>query len=205
MEDPQNELQAVDQPVEAQAHKPRRKLWIVIGAVVLVALLGGAAYVAGRLISPSTPAQAGKGGPGFYISGPGGKSVSISETKAKELPQISPTVVGVMTGRQDNVLSLGTGKISVNTHIRPGAQPTTQASYTGPVVQVVVVHDTQIYKDVTPLNPEELSKTGGKVQQVVALGTIDDIGKNTMVQVWGNRQGDRITANVLLYRANPTG
>jgi hypothetical protein len=205
MQDSQNEFPAVDQPVEAQAQKPRRKLWMVIGAVALVTLLGGAAYVAGRLISPPDTAQAGNGGPGLYFSGPGGKSVSIKETKAKELPQTSPTVVGVMTGRQDNVLSLGTGKISVNTHIKPGAQPTTQASYTGPVVQIVVAHDTQIYKDVTPLNPEELFKTGGKVQQVVAPGTIDDIGQNTMVQVWGNRQGDRITASVLLYRANPAG
>jgi hypothetical protein len=203
MDDNQNGLQPAAEPSAPQTRKSRRSLWLVLGAVALVAMLGGAAFIAGRLLMPSPASQNGNGGAGLHIGGPGGKSVNIHETKAKELPQTSPTISGIVVDRKDQILSVGTGNVKVSAMAKnEGQVPTVEASYTGPVVQVVITHDTKMYKDVTPLDPKNLSQSSGTVdvQQVLASGSLADIGKNTGVQVWGNQQGDRVVADVLVYR-----
>jgi hypothetical protein len=201
MSDFQEDTTPDGESITTQPRKSRRTLWIVVGAIVLVAVLAGAAFIAGRLISPPASTQNEDGGPKLSLSGPGGKnSVSIHETAAKELPTTSPTVRGLVVDRQDQILSVGTGNVTVSAMSKgPGQQPTIQANYNGPVIQVVITHDTKIYKDVTPM---EIPKSGGtvNVQQVVAPGSLDDIGKNVDVRVWGNRQGERVVADVLVYR-----
>ncbi len=201
MSDFQEDTTPDGEPITPQPSKPRRTLWIGVGAIALVAVLAGAAFIAGRLISPPASTHNGNGGPGLSVAGPGGKfSVSIHETPAKELPTISPTVEGLVVDRQNQILSIGTGNVTMFAMSKnPGQQPTVQASYNGPVVQVVITHDTKIYKDVTPLDIQTLAKKGSNVQQVVAPGSLDDIGKNIDVQVWGSRQGDRLVADVLVY------
>jgi hypothetical protein len=132
----------IAEPVAQRANKSRRNLWIIPGAGALVALLGGAAFVAGRLLSPNPAgANSGKAGLNLRFSGPGGKvngAIALGETRAKELPSISLTVVGVLVSHQDQLL------------------------------------------------------------QVVAPGSLDDLGANSIITAWGSRQGDRITADVLL-------
>ena len=188
--------------IPSDVHKPRRTLAIVIGAIALVVVLGGTAFIAGRLISPPASAQNGNGGPGLSVGGPGGQNrVSIDVITSKELPSTPPTVVGIVTDRQDQILSVGTGNVQISALSKgPGLQPTVQANYNGPVVQVVITHDTKIYRDVTEVDPQTAAKNGGNVQQVLAPGSLDDIGKNVGVQVWGIKQGDRVTANIIVYQ-----
>ncbi len=181
--------------IPSEVRKPRRTLAIVVGAIALVVVLAGTAFIAGRLISPPASAQNENGGPG------GQNHVSIHIIKSKELPSTPPTAVGIVTDRQDQILSVGTGNVNINSIFNgPGQQPTVQASYNGPVVQVVITHDTKIYKDVTSIDPQIVEKNNGNVQQVLAPGSLDDIGKNVGIQVWGIQQGGRITAEIIVYQ-----
>jgi hypothetical protein len=67
----------------------------------------------------------------------------------------------------------------------------------GPMVEVVVTHDTAVYRDDTSM-PVDV-KNGGTVQQVVSPGNLDEIPANGIIQVWGNRDGGRIVALGLVY------
>jgi hypothetical protein len=40
---------------------------------------------------------------------------------------------------------------------------------------------------------------GQKIQQVVEEGTLDEIGENSTITVWGRKTGERLIADVLLY------
>lgn len=69
----------------------------------------------------------------------------------------------------------------------------------GPQVEVVVTHDTLIYKDVTDM---PAPKSGSDVQvlaQVVEPGSLDDLNENSIVTMWGQKQGDRTIADVIVY------
>ncbi len=65
--------------------------------------------------------------------------------------------------------------------------------------EVVITHDTQVYRDVTSQQFKSSPQKGQRVQQVVELGQIEEIGEDSNVQVWGRQNGDRIIADVLLY------
>ena len=78
----------------------------------------------------------------------------------------------------------------------------------GPEIEVVVTHDTVIYREET----EEPGGGGGDVkggeytvQQVVRqVDSLEELGKNTEVMAWGDRKGDRVVAEILVYRiVNP--
>ncbi len=188
-------------PVEVR--KPRRILAIVLGSIVVVVILAGAAFIAGRLIAPPASAQNQSGGLNLRLGGPGGQNrVSIHVIRSKELPSTPPTVVGIVIDRQDQILSVGTGNVDISAISQgPGQQPTVQASYNGPVVQVVITHDTKIYRDVTPTDPQTVAQEQGNVQQVLEAGSLADIGKNVGIQVWGIQRGDRVTADIIVYQA----
>ena len=66
------------------------------------------------------------------------------------------------------------------------------------MVEVVVNHDTQVYRDTTEYNFKAAGE--GKIQQTVKPGSVDEISKNMMVVVWGEKQGDRVVAKTLTYR-----
>ncbi len=65
--------------------------------------------------------------------------------------------------------------------------------------EVVITHDTQVYRDVTSPPFKSSPQKGQRVQQVVEPGQIEEIGEDSNVQVWGRQNGDRIIAEVLLY------
>jgi hypothetical protein len=62
---------------------------------------------------------------------------------------------------------------------------------------VVITADTKIYYDATQLDPS--SPPQGDIQQVVDEGSLDDLGSDSMVTVWGVRTGDRVVADVIFY------
>jgi hypothetical protein len=74
----------------------------------------------------------------------------------------------------------------------------------GPEIEVVVTRDTVIYSDETDIHGGELgSRESGEktIQQVIKpVDSLDEIGPNTELQVWGERRGDRLVAEVLVYR-----
>jgi hypothetical protein len=78
-----------------------------------------------------------------------------------------------------------------------------EVGYDGPVMAVVVTHDTGIYRDVTPIGPRPPASSG-LIQQVVQTSSLDEIEQQALLQVWGKRQGDRIVAQVLLIMSLPS-
>ena len=66
-------------------------------------------------------------------------------------------------------------------------------------VEVVITSDTIIYKDVPPMPAGGPPLGGGKMQQKVEPGSLDEIGGNSFVIAWGEKRGDRLIARVLLY------
>lgn len=204
MEDNQSNLQPPAETMEAvetPAPKKRRRLWIFVGVGVLVVAIAGAAFVAGRLFV-NKAAVSPDNGPVLKMSSGsnvGLQQINPNEKRAPELPDTSPTITGIYVSRQDQVISIGTGEVRIlKNGGNTGSPPSLSSSYDGPVLQVVVNHNTRIYKDVTQFH--NAPQNGGNVQQVVEPGSLDDLGSVSMVTVWGRRQGERVVADVLVYR-----
>lgn len=179
----------------------KKNILIIGGIAVLVLLLGGAAFVGGRLLN-------GKGIPGFsggpeVITGPGGQtSVRIKAgdiQPAEELPGTSADVRGIFDHRQNNSIFVGTGNVQMSVMKDSSGQVHTSSSHSGPAVEVVVTTQTTIYHDTTMEQFNGPPPSGQKIQQVVEPGSLDEVGQNSDITVWGRKTGDRYIADVLVY------
>jgi hypothetical protein len=68
---------------------------------------------------------------------------------------------------------------------------------------VVVSRDTLIYRDTTEIEVEPSARQSGEttVQQTVEpVDSLAEIGENMEIQAWGDQRGDRLVAEVLVYR-----
>ena len=173
-----------------------------LGLIVVVVLLVAAAFVGGQLLNRQASPQAGGPGegPGLFISGGpdggGGAAVELKVTPAAELPSTQPEAGGLFLRREDNSLFIGTGQITMMVSAEGGSS----TDFDGPVVEVVVNGDTLVYKEVsTPPEMPAEGETEQVIQQEVEEGTIEEIGEQSMVTVWGRKVGDRIIADILLY------
>ncbi len=198
MDDPE----VVSQPAESDAllvaAKPRRTGLIVAGVVALVLVLGGAAFVGGRLLN-NQPAQT--GGPGGLVmkgSGAGGSQVSVQIERAKELPEAAPDATGLFAQRKDNSLFVTIGN-KFMVQVDKNGTVNSQTDGNGQQLEIVVTSDTVIYKDATDMVNMKAPPADGKVQQQVAPGSLDEIDTNSFVSAWGERRGDRVIAKVLMY------
>jgi hypothetical protein len=184
-------------PVNLAVPKPRRTK-LIVGVVVLVVVLAGAAFVGGRLLNQQ-PQAAGPGGITLSGGPAGGQSISLQIERAKELPDAAPDVTGLFAERKDNSIfvTMGGGKFTVQ--VDKDGTVNTQTDGNGQKLEVVVTSETTVYKDVTqPPEPNALP-SDGKIQQKVAPGSLDEIGSNSSVTAWGERRGDRLIAKVLFY------
>lgn len=170
----------------------RRPIWIAIGPVVVVLLLAGAAFVGGQLLGDQNQVTGEESGPRVIRVGPGGTQ-SLEIVPAEELPSAPADVKGLYVRREDNSLFVGTGEVMLN--IRDGE---VISDYDGPEVEVVVTHDTAVYRDKTQYGTAEAED--GKIQQVVKPGSLEEIEKHSLISVWGQERGSRLFAEVLVYK-----
>jgi hypothetical protein len=195
--------------------------YIVIG-VVIVLLLGGAAFMAGRLLQKSAQTEEvpqGMIGPNGEViapgisssSGGGGESstmasVSVRMEPAQELPATDPNVRGQLRRVEDNsifVKDIGGGGMVVATMGDDGEltidSPGSEGTDTE--IEIVVTQDTQIYREVTEMLAldDGDSDTPATVQQKVEPTTLDDIGDQGLITAWGQKRGDRLIAEVVVY------
>jgi hypothetical protein len=200
-DNPEPQLESLDE-IPTPAKKSRRWLWLILG-IVLVLVLGAAAFLGGRYLQKG-PQQAVSGGNGIAISnGPGGATRFFSENDiipAAELPKTAANARGIFVRRQDNSIFVGTGKVQLSISVKPGGTPQSGSSYDGPLVEVVVTTKTQVYQDATDLPDQPVGAT--KIQQKVVPGSLDEVGQNSMINAWGKKVGDRLVADVILY-SNP--
>ncbi len=206
-DNPETQLTDLEE-MPAPAKKSRRWLWGILG-IVLVLILGAAAFLGGRYLQKGpTALGGGSGGMFFSSNGPGGpvsKSISKNDIiPAPELPKTSADATGVFLRRQNNSFFIGTGKVTLQVKKQadnPNSTPQTGSSYDGPVVEVVVTNNTKVYRDDTFQNIKDLP-SGSKIQQKVVPGNLDEIGQTSLINAWGKKTGDRLIADVLLYN-NP--
>jgi hypothetical protein len=177
----------------------KRKSWI-IGGLMVVVLLAGAAFVGGRLLNQSEL----NGGlvPGSQAEGGKSPRVRLQVVRAGELPTSEPDAIGPFVERRDNSLFMAFGsKFQILTNKDGSVR--TDGMDTGQRLEVVVTTETTVYEDTTK-KEERLAKgvpppADGNIQQEVAAGSLDRIGTNSVVWAWGERRGDRMIANVVLY------
>ena len=179
--------------------KPR----LIIGGIVLILLLAGAAFVGARLLNGQGLPGLSLGGQGFSLGGSNSNGVHINRgdiQPAKELPQTRADINGVLDHRQDNGIFVGTGKVmmSVRRNIQSG-EVQTPSSHDGPTVEVLVTTQTKIYQDVTMNQFDGPPPEGRKIQQILESGSLDGIGQSSMIYIWGRKMGDRFIADILVY------
>jgi hypothetical protein len=108
--------------------------------------------------------------------------------------------------REDNSIFVGTGEIEFVVEVdQATGEKRASADYSGPVLEVVVTHETSLYQDDTQFPSPNSASTGKQtVQQVVSLvDSLDKLGeqsKNSEIRVWGKRSGDRVVAQVFVFR-----
>ncbi len=180
----------------------KKRILITVSIIALVVILAGAAFIGGRLLNgQGLPLISGGGnGPVLSLSGPGGnQSFKLDIQPAKELPTTPADVRGLFDHRKDNSLFIGTGRVTMTVQKDQTGQMKTSSSHDGPTVEVVVTTQTIIYVDVTMKQFNGPPPAGQKIQQVLESGSLNDIGENSTLTVWGRKSGDRIIADVLVY------
>lgn len=183
----------------------RRKTGLVVGGLTFLVLLVAAAFLAGRLMRGGS---GGTGGPNLFpglsvMPGPGGAgeamiSREIQLEPAPELPKTPPDASGLFLRREDRSLFIGTGSLSVSVAAGDGESPLVTSENDGPPLEVVITAETRVYRDAT-MNDQGMPPESGVIQQKVEPGSIEDIGANSMLAVWGRKTGDRMVAEVLMY------
>ncbi len=167
-----------------------KKPILIAGLLVLVALLAGAMFVGAQLLAAQgQPTQ-------------GGKQAQMLQDQtipAKELPQTPADVRSVLDHRKDNSLFVGTGVIISSLQKDQSGNVTSSSSYSGPIVELVVTPQTIFYRDVTARQFIDGQRPSGRIQQVVEPGSLDEIGKDSLIHAWGKKTGDRIIADVIVY------
>lgn len=180
----------------------KRMILIGLGVVVLVVLLGAAAFIGGRLLNqPALLSAQGDGGL-VMKTGQGGlqQGAKLSTIPAKELPQTSAALKGIFVRRADSSVFVGTGQVQMRASKNADGTVSISSSHDGPEVEIVFTHDTTIYRDVTLKQFNGQIPSGDvQLQQVVERGSMDEIGENSSLSVWGDRRGDRVTATTVVY------
>ena len=178
------------------------KLPYIIGGIVLIFLLAGAAFVATRLLNVQGLPLVSSGGPFFSLGKGGENSVRINVDDiqpAKELPQTPADVRGLFDRRQDNSIFIGTGKVTIGVSRDSSGQVETSSDHDGPVVEIVVTSQTKLYKDVTMRQFDGPPPEGQKILQVLEPGSSSEIGEASIITVWGKKTGDRFIAEIVVY------
>lgn len=192
------------------------KRWMMIGGVVVVlAVLIGGAITAVTLLAESNnssnSAEAAASGGRMMQSvevGNDGVPVSVQTTilPDEDLPDEQPEVSGIVLAREDDVLTLGTGDIDVSVEVKVDAatgqeQTTVVPSTNGPELEVVLTRDTLFFRDVTDVAGQQPAASGEVTitQEVQPVDNPDLIEPQMEVQVWGERSGDRITAEIVVF------
>lgn len=168
---------------------------LFIGGALLLILLLAAAFMGGQLM-----AQGEEGVPLSEIAQPmtlqdGGVAQSVQAPAmemAPGMPAHAPEATGIFIDRTDDILTIGTGTIRAMISTEPNAVP--EFSYDGIQQDVLVTNRTKLYIDRTEY---QLGQTA--VQQVLEEVTnLDMLVENAFVDVWGERTGDRIVADVIV-------
>ena len=168
-----------------------KKLYLVFGVATL---LVGAAFMAGRMLSAGTR-------PVGFFGRPAGNAgrnfISIDDiVPAPELPITLPEVTGLSLERKDNTVIVRWVSFDPGLGGMLNDSPVDENS--GPKVEIVITGETTVYSETTDFG-QSISEEDFSVQQTVQEDTLDNLDAQSMITVWGRKNGDRVIAEVLLY------
>ena len=187
-----------------KAEKQKKSLLTRIGMLGLMmvgVMLLAACQPAAQAADQSTQAQ------GF--GGGNGQRPNFQMQPAPELPTAQPAVRGFVVSHSGDSLVVQIG----NPNFQGGGQgqgngqrptpngtprPRPTVAGQGTDVTVTVTSDTVVYQDVTFANLNG-QRPSGSIQQKVEKSSVDALSGNERVTVWGDQNGDQITAKVIVY------
>jgi hypothetical protein len=176
---------------------PRRRWPYVVAALSLVVLLVGAAFVGGRLLARRrTPS-----GVQVVELGDGGIMVSMEEgdiQQPDELPKELPTTQGDITRIEGKTITVGQPKSEGEGGVvyNSGEEPEYED-----MEEVVVTQETLIYRG-KPVEIKPDQESGRLPPMEVEEIGLADLKKGDFVQVWGEKRGDRVVAEVIYLPAS---
>ena len=195
-----------------------RTLIMVVSGIVLVLILAGATFVGAQMLNQGDGlAQGGgAGAPGQRVmemiadDGNGNATpLRIIVEPAPNLPDEETAANGVFLRRADGSIFVGTGNIMLDVEMDGDTgESAVSLSSDGPEVEVVVTHETEIFEDTTDMDVDPSQAENGEVhlvQEIKAGGSLEDIDKNSEIQVWGEKRGERVVAKILVYRVVKAG
>jgi len=174
---------------------------LMISGVMLLAACQPAAQAADQSAAQSAdqPAQAQGSGGG------NGQRPNFQMQSAPELPTTQPVVRGFLVSHTGDslVVQMRNPNFRRGQGQGNGPRPTpngTPGSFTGQgtPVTVTVTSDTVVYQDVTFANLNG-QRPSGSIQQKVEKSSLDALTGNERVTIWGDQNGDQITAKVIVY------
>lgn len=153
----------------------KRKRLIIFGIVFVQLLLMGSAFVGGRMIGEQNRRT--------------NRPVGSVQLPA-QLPKDPAAGNGSVTKIQDNLITLGRG-------FGGGGQASSNQT------EVAVTADTKFYKNTSTGQPGQPGMPGGGQQQQVQVAdaTLADVKVGNNVIVWGTKNGERITAEVIYIQS----
>ena len=184
--------------MERKDGKKKTKKWWIIGGIVVVLVLAAGAFVGGMWMVGQETGAADPMDTETYTAG----LVDLEET-----PNQPPTLAGAVKSIEGNSIFVSTFASTGAMGHGPGA-----SMQEGPTVEAVVGRDTAVLADLTALDfdfsdPEGGMSEGmtefGNAARVIEPGNLEDLEPSTMIYVWGERTGDRINADAVVYVVMP--
>ncbi len=181
-----------------------RKVIVTGLAVLLVGVLAAGAFTAAQLMSAQNgEADVPAGAMVFedVMDDGSGNPVTVKTVilPAEDLPQRPAEVGGVLVKEEDNSYFVGTGSTSVSVNVENG-ETTTAVEHSGPEIEVVSGRDTRFYRDITEVSfTASESKEQTLQQEVAPVDQPTEMPQGSSMQVWGEKRGDRVIAEVIVY------
>ena len=119
--------------------------------------------------------------------------------EARELPQRPPETLGVFTRREDNRIFVSSSDQGIMYTLEGDVISAGDAIE----VEVVVTNETVVYEDITQQHLGASLPSGETIEQKLASGQVEEIGKSSVVMAWGEKRGERLVAEILVYTGPP--
>ncbi len=186
--------------------KKQRGLW---GGILTAVTIMVAALMLAACQPAAQPADQSAQPQGF--SGGNGQRPNFQMQPAPELPTTQPAVRGFVVNHNGNdfVVQIGNPNFRQGQGNGQGNGPRPTPNGTprprptlvgaGTDVTVTVTADTVIYQDVTFASLNGQPPANGTTQQKVEKSNLDALSSNERVTVWGQQNGNDITAQVVVY------
>lgn len=200
-----------DETTTTEVEEPEKKSnkWLKIGGIiVLVLVLAAAAFIGGMWMVGQATGMSDVMDPEVFTA----TLVNLEQT-----PASAPTMAGVVVELADNSVFVSTASSTGAFAHGPGAE-----MVLSPPVEVVIDRNTAVLADVTAMDfdfSNIFANGGGSLElntesegmeafaegttRTIEQGSLEDMETNQMIWVWGERNGDRIDAEAVLYIVLP--